>query len=719
MRAGLLTAAAAAAIVAHAFWRRRWRPPQAAAPSEAAPAVDQEEVVLTREQMLAAGGAGGNGDAGDVFKKQMYEGSVAQEEYVPAVDAADAPNAADFAAFLACIRADEQPAERLQQLLESRPIDLNMVTPGTDVFALSYLTIVLHEAADEVASACLRLLLAHEADPNAVDGTGRTALMYAAKLKNAAAVEALLDGGAQVRAAIDAAAEFAPSLKTMGRTALDMAVEEDALDCVEMLVARGADVASFAGRFSPLFLACLLGREACCTALLAANAPVEGADANGFTPLMAAADSGEAGCVKLLLTAGASHALAERAQQRTALMMACIAGGGAHRLRFDMAAPTEEAFVGCARALLEAGADAEARSTEQARGLTPLLYAAREGKTLVVRALLAHGIDPNARAQTSSEGLSALAMALTMGHEWTARVLCAHGAFPRVEPKGGAKGHSPLVTEFLLKQAKGHQPELVGKVLARMHGWLEERRGFCSSLHFTEELTPAHTRALLRAGADVRLRFARPKPANGRGHAEPAAGQGTLAELAALLLARLRQAGHTDAPACESAQLVVLAAEPWGPETHALFPARARQRAVDLLLLGAQLAKARPTADERRALAAAWSSGVLPRLVERNFLEPGTRVCVVGLSGATELNGLQGVVQCATATELAVGRVPVLLAGAKGGGARRVGVRAKHLSVVGDFAPASLRGLEAENAGDWARQWHSGQLYAAGRAGAP
>jgi hypothetical protein len=124
----------------------------------------------------------------------------------------------------------------------------------------------------------------------------------------------------------------------------------------------------------------------------------------------------------------------------------------------------------------------------------------------------------------------------------------------------------------------------------------------------------------------VRLPLARPKPANGSGRAElaPAAGQGTPAELAAGLLAHLQQAGRADAPACESAQLIVDAAKPWAPGTAHLFPARARQRAVELLLLGAQLAKARPTTDERRAFVDAWSVGVLPLLVQRNFLEPGT-----------------------------------------------------------------------------------------------
>ena len=72
--------------------------------------------------------------------------------------------------------------------------------------------------------------------------------------------------------------------------------------------------------------------------------------------------------------------------------------------------------------------------------------------------------------------------------------------------------------------------------------------------------------------------------------------------------ARLARAA---AGSAEVRELLQRAARPWSPETHELFPARARARAVELLFLGHQLAVQPRFADKHRALVDCW--GVVMR----------------------------------------------------------------------------------------------------------
>ena len=83
-----------------------------------------------------------------------------------------------------------------------------------------------------------------------------------------------------------------------------------------------------------------------------------------------------------------------------------------------------------------------------------------------------------------------------------------------------------------------------------------------------------------------------------------------------LSLARaLRAAGEaTDGSA---AQLVLAAAEPWGPRTHALFPAAARAFAVEVLLLGHQLSRQPRFAGEEGSIVDIWTGVVMPSAVSR------------------------------------------------------------------------------------------------------
>ena len=75
--------------------------------------------------------------------------------------------------------------------------------------------------------ACIKLLIDAGANLEAVDLNGHTPLQFAANFANAEIVSLLLDAGANVNAVSD-----------LGSTALHLA----ALDCVEVLLAAGADI---------------------------------------------------------------------------------------------------------------------------------------------------------------------------------------------------------------------------------------------------------------------------------------------------------------------------------------------------------------------------------------------------------------------------------------------------------------------------------------------
>ena len=65
-----------------------------------------------------------------------------------------------------------------------------------------------------------------------------------------------------------------------------------------------------------------------------------------------------------------------------------------------------------------------------------------------------------------------------------------------------------------------------------------------------------------------------------------------------------------------AAFLVLEAAKPWSRQTHKLFPAPARARAVELMLIGELLSRQeRFAAYGPRALVDAWMASVVPQAV--------------------------------------------------------------------------------------------------------
>jgi uncharacterized protein len=219
-----------------------------------------------------------------------------------------------------------------------------------------------------------------------------------------------------------------------GTTALHYAVRNDDVTLVDRLLRAGAD-AKAATRYgvTPMSLACENGSAPVVERLIKAGAGVNTTGRLGETPLHLCARTGRPEAVKVLLTHGATVDTIENWRGQTPLMWAAAEGNTA-----------------AVRLLVEAGADVNARSsiivwerqrTEEPRdkwlppgGLTPLLFAARDGKVESAKALLESGADPNL---VDPDRHTPLIVALMNGHVDVAATLIRGGADVNMEDKVG------------------------------------------------------------------------------------------------------------------------------------------------------------------------------------------------------------------------------------------------------------------------------------------
>jgi ankyrin repeat protein len=258
-------------------------------------------------------------------------------------------------------------------------------------------------------------------------GWGEEELIAAARRGDGTVARAAIEDGVDVNAR---AAD--------GTTALHWAVYRDDVGLIERLIAAGADVAA-ANEFgsTPLADAATVGNAAVLRALLVAGAEVDASGADGQTALMVVARSGNTAAAEALLEHGANVDARERWREQTALMWA--------------AAQNQPAMT---KLLIEHGAEVDARSavndwprqvTGEPRrmyrpfgGLTPLLFAAREGCLECVRALVDAGANVDL---PDPKGVTALFLAIDNFHFDTAKLLIEAGANPN---KWDWWGRTPL-----------------------------------------------------------------------------------------------------------------------------------------------------------------------------------------------------------------------------------------------------------------------------------
>lgn len=281
----------------------------------------------------------------------------------------------------------------------SQPISDATESPGPAAHAEPQAS-ALAAAARRGDEAAIRELLPHTRDVDAAGSDGTPALHWLVHRGDVAGAGLLLDAGA------------APGLKTRyGVTPLYLAASRGDAEMIRLLASAGADP----------------------------NAR----DALDETMLMAAASSGELAAVEALLEVGADVDARDRHYEQTALMFAARAG-----------------LSEIARRLIEAGADVDAatrvgpepewilpnsrpgfsfgvgiirgglpadRGMRPFRpgGMTPLLYAARQGHTATAHVLLDAGADIEA---SEANGIAPLLMAISNDRMALAALLIERGA---------------------------------------------------------------------------------------------------------------------------------------------------------------------------------------------------------------------------------------------------------------------------------------------------
>ena len=242
-----------------------------------------------------------------------------------------------------------------------------------------------------------------------------------------------------------------------GSTALHWAVLRDQEQAIATLLEAGADpVVINRNGISPLFLAVQNGNSRIVSMLLDAGADPNTLSESGETILMTAAHTGTPEVVDMLLASGALVDARDPDFQQTALMIAVREGHNevidillSHGARVDARTRVGQEPVylppckgtGCGSegvGINRSGVPHRGVRYDRKGGMTPLLYAARDGSTEAARRLLENGADLEVR---EANGITPLLMALLNNQLDVAYMLIDHGAAINVND---FYGRSPL-----------------------------------------------------------------------------------------------------------------------------------------------------------------------------------------------------------------------------------------------------------------------------------
>jgi len=294
-------------------------------------------------------------------------------------------------------------------------------------------------------AARLQQLIAAHADVNAAQADGSTALHWAAYHRDIGAAKALLAQGANPAAVTDT-----------GMTALALACEAGNADLVQLLLKARADPnQTLTNGETPLMMAARTGNVSVLKLLLSRGAKIEAREKlRGTTALMwAAANSNSnsnAEAVRLLVAKGAD--VSARSATIAPGRKPYLADSGRARLqefieRRGQGGTVVEVDTPDAKSRLEAEIAETQRvlskfpapeptpfSDKQWGGLTPLLFATREGDLETVKALVEAGAHIN---ETSEYGWTALLVATHDRFYKVGLYLLERGADPNLANEGG------------------------------------------------------------------------------------------------------------------------------------------------------------------------------------------------------------------------------------------------------------------------------------------
>jgi ankyrin repeat protein len=259
-----------------------------------------------------------------------------------------------------------------------------------------------------------------------------TRLADAAMKRDVAAVRKLIDQKADVNAP---GADGTPPLHWLVRV--------DDFETARRLIRAGADAAK-PNRYgvTPMALASANGNAQMIALLLEAGADANTTDSQGETALMTAARVGSVEAVKTLLDHGAAVDTRDPAFQQTALMMAVrddhpeavtllVDRGAKVNVQTRTGAtpswilPNSVPGFGHGIGIVRGGLPDRGSRYLIPGAMTPLLYAARDGRVESAKILLAAGAEIE---HADANGITPLLMAITNDHVDMARFLIAQGA---------------------------------------------------------------------------------------------------------------------------------------------------------------------------------------------------------------------------------------------------------------------------------------------------
>ena len=261
---------------------------------------------------------------------------------------------------------------------------------------------------------------------------GDTRLADAAMKRDTATVRKLIDQHVDVNA---------PGAD--GTPALHWLVRVNDFDTARRLIRAGADV-SKPNRYgvTPMSLASANGSAEMIALLLEAGADANVTDQTGETALMTATKVGNVDAVRTLLDHGATVDARDPAFQQTALMMAVrenhpdvlnlLIDRGAHVNVQTRTGPTPNWVLpnsvpgfGHGIGIVRGGLPERGSRYLIPGAMTPLLYAARDGRIESAKLLLGSGAEME---HTDANGITPLLMAITNNHIEMARYLIDRGA---------------------------------------------------------------------------------------------------------------------------------------------------------------------------------------------------------------------------------------------------------------------------------------------------
>ena len=314
------------------------------------------------------------------------------------------------------------------------------------------------EAASSGDKAAVRSLLKSAADVNAAQGDGMTALHWASMNGDLELTQLLLFAGANVRA----------TTRLGAYTPLFLASQHGHGTVIEALLQAGSDVkAGTPNGTSPLMVAAASGKVDAVKALVDAGADVNGKDGvREQTPLMYAAAANRADVISLLASRGADLTATSKVSSLANLSREGLGFGG--NPQAPGAPPRPELPAGGGRSTPLAGVDRNYQLNELINahgGLTPLLFAVRQGYVESASALLKAGAGVN--SVSAGDQTSPLMMAVINGHFDLAQQLLDLGANPKLASVNGATPlYGVLNVEWapkaLYPQPRAHMQQKIG-----------------------------------------------------------------------------------------------------------------------------------------------------------------------------------------------------------------------------------------------------------------